>query len=135
MSEENNNLGDDIKKGAEEAAEAAKEFASDAKEAASDFAEEAKEFVNSTDNKKVLAGILAIFLGWLGVHKFILGYQKEGFILLGITLISFPLMCLGIGILTIYVPSIIGLVEGIMYLTKSDEEFYQTYQVGRKPWF
>ncbi|WP_074405500.1 MULTISPECIES: TM2 domain-containing protein [Aquimarina] len=135
MSEENNNLGDDIKKGAEEAAEAAKEFASDAKEAASDFAEEAKELVNSADNKKVLAGILAIFLGWLGVHKFILGYQKEGFILLGITLISFPLMCLGIGILTIYVPSIIGLVEGIMYLTKSDEEFYQTYQVGRKPWF
>ncbi|GAA4276677.1 TM2 domain-containing protein [Aquimarina mytili] len=128
MSEENNNLGDDIKKGAEEAAE-------NVKETAKEFAEEAKEIIDSQDNKKVLAGILAIFLGWLGVHKFILGYQKEGFILLGITLISFPLMCLGIGVLTIYIPSIIGLIEGIMYLTKTDEEFYQTYQVGKKPWF
>ncbi|MEY4085705.1 MAG: hypothetical protein RL074_1492, partial [Bacteroidota bacterium] len=28
-----------------------------------------------------------------------------------------------------------GLIEGIIYLTKSDEEFYQTYQVGQKHWF
>ena len=31
--------------------------------------------------------------------------------------------------------SVIGLIEGIMYLTKSDEEFYNTYQVGKKGWF
>lgn len=31
--------------------------------------------------------------------------------------------------------SIIGLIEGIIYLTKSDEEFVQTYQVERKAWF
>ena len=30
---------------------------------------------------------------------------------------------------------VIGLIEGIIYLTKSDEEFYNTYQVGKKPWF
>ena len=30
---------------------------------------------------------------------------------------------------------IIGIIEGIIYLTKSDEEFYNTYQVGKKPWF
>ena len=29
----------------------------------------------------------------------------------------------------------VGVVEGIVYLTKSDEEFYNTYQAGRKPWF
>ncbi len=159
MSEENNNLGDDLKKGAEDALDSAKdaakkagdkagEFADDAKEAVSDFAEDAKEtadeFVDgvkdafnteSKDNKKVLAGILAIVLGWAGVHKFILGYQKEGFILLGITLISIPLVCLAIGAFTMYLPGLIGLIEGIIYLTKSDEEFYQTYQVGKKPWF
>lgn len=135
MSEENNNLGDDIKKGVDQASETAKEFANEAKEAANDFTEEAKEIVNSTDNKKVIAGILAIFLGSLGVHKFILGYQKEGFILLGISLISIPLVCIGIGALTMFIPSIIGLIEGIMYLTKTDEEFYQTYQIGKKPWF
>lgn len=75
------------------------------------------------ENKKLLAGLLAIFLGGLGIHKFILGYTKEGVIQIIITVVT----C-GIG-------SLIGLVEGIIYLTKTDEEFYQTYQVGRKGWF
>lgn len=134
---------------AEDAKEKASEFAEDAKEAASDFAEGAKktanEFTESAkeafggaggENKKVLAGILAILLGALGVHKFILGYQKEGFILLGITLASYLLMCVvGLGLLFVWIPGLIGLIEGIIYLTKSDEEFYNTYQVGKKPWF
>jgi hypothetical protein len=29
----------------------------------------------------------------------------------------------------------IGLIEGILYLTKSDEEFYRTYVLGKKEWF
>lgn len=73
------------------------------------------------ENKKIIAGVLAIVLGGLGIHKFILGYTQEGIIQLLIGL------C-GIG-------SIIGLIEGIIYLTKSDEEFYQTYQVGKRGWF
>ncbi|MCV9927660.1 TM2 domain-containing protein [Flavobacterium sp. LS1R49] len=75
------------------------------------------------ENKKVLAGVLAIVLGGLGVHKFILGYTKEGIIQLVI------------GVVTCGAGGIIGLVEGIIYLTKTDEEFYQTYQVGKKGWF
>ena len=74
------------------------------------------------ENKKVVAGILAILLGALGIHKFYLGYTKEGIIQL-----ILGLMC-GIG-------GVIGLIEGIIYLTKTDEDFYQIYQVGRKPWF
>ncbi|MFT3919366.1 TM2 domain-containing protein [Cloacibacterium sp.] len=74
------------------------------------------------ENKKVLAGVLAILLGGLGVHKFILGYTKEGIIQL---ILGFA--C-GIG-------AVIGLIEGIIYLTKSDEDFYNTYQVGKKGWF
>jgi hypothetical protein len=31
--------------------------------------------------------------------------------------------------------SIIGIVEGILYLTKTDDEFVKTYVVGRKGWF
>ena len=73
------------------------------------------------ENKKIIAGVLAIVLGGLGIHKFILGYTQEGIIQLLIGL------C-GIGY-------IIGFIEGIIYLTKSDEEFYQTYQVGKKGWF
>jgi len=38
------------------------------------------------------------------------------------------------GILAV-VPSVIGIVEGIMYLTKSDEEFVRTYIQSKKPWF
>jgi len=30
---------------------------------------------------------------------------------------------------------VIPFIEGIIYLTKSDEEFYNTYQVGKKAWF
>lgn len=71
--------------------------------------------------KKVPAGILGILLGGLGIHKFYLGYTKEGIIQI---LLSF--ICIG---------GIIGLIEGIIYLTKSDEEFVRTYVQGKKGWF
>ncbi|CAL2102615.1 TM2 domain-containing protein [Tenacibaculum sp. 190130A14a] len=91
--------------------------------------------VPTQESKRILAGILAIILGGFGVHKFVLGYTKEGLILLGATLLSMLLMCLIIGAFLIYIPWIIGLVEGIIYLTKSDEEFVQTYQVNQRGWF
>jgi len=120
-SSKSNNSFEDAKKGA--------------RESANDFKRGVDDLVNSTDNKKMLAGLLGIFFGGLGIHKFILGYTQEGLILLGIFLISFPLMCLLIGAFTMYIPILIGFIEGIIYLTKSDEEFYQTYQVGRRPRF
>jgi len=148
MSEENKDLGDKASEAFDNAKESAKDFAEDAKEATADFAEDAKktanEFADSAkeafsgaggDNKKVLAGLLGIFLGGFGVHKFILGYQKEGFILLGITVGAIVLSCIGVGLLFVWIPGIIGLIEGIIYITKSDEEFYNTYQAGKKPWF
>ena len=33
------------------------------------------------------------------------------------------------------VSGIVGIIEGIMYLTKSDEEFVDTYVKGKKPCF
>ena len=75
------------------------------------------------ENKKILAGVLALLLGGIGVHKFILGYTKEGIIQIVITLVT----C-GIG-------GIIPFIEGIIYLTKTDEEFYNTYQANKKAWF
>lgn len=139
LSDDLNDMLDDAKDGAKKAAdkvsEKAKDFASEAKESASEFADSAKEAFASNENKKILAGILGILLGGLGVHKFILGYNKEGGILLGATLVGILLSCVGIGILFVWIPGVIGLVEGIIYLTKSDEEFYNTYQAGKKPWF
>ncbi len=74
-------------------------------------------------SKKMVAGILGILLGSLGIHKFFLGYTKEGIIQIVITVVT----C-GAG-------GIIGLIEGIIYLTKSDEDFVNTYQKNYKGWF
>jgi TM2 domain-containing membrane protein YozV len=73
--------------------------------------------------KKLVAGICAILVGGFGVHKFILGYTTEGIIQLVIT------------ILTCGAGGIIGIIEGIIYLTKSDEEFVRTYIDNKKGWF
>jgi TM2 domain-containing membrane protein YozV len=81
-------------------------------------------------SKKIPAGICGILLGWLGVHKFILGYNTEGIIMLAVGLVGL-IVC---GIPTTVV-GIIGIIEGILYLTKSDEEFYNTYIASKKPWF
>ncbi len=81
--------------------------------------------------EKVVAGLLAIFLGSLGIHKFYLGYSKEGLIMLLVTLIG-GLITLGIAAA---VMGVIALVEGILYLTKSDAEFDAIYAYGHKGWF
>jgi TM2 domain-containing membrane protein YozV len=78
-------------------------------------------------SKKIAAGICAILIGSFGIHKFILGYTKEGVIMLLGTILT----C-GFGAI---VTSVIGLAEGIIYLTKTDEEFLNTYVVNKKGWF
>ena len=74
-------------------------------------------------DKKIVAGICAILVGWLGVHKFVLGYTTEGIIQLRI------------GVVTCGASSILSIIEGIIYLTKSDEEFVRTYIQNKKGWF
>ena len=88
-------------------------------------------------NKKIAAGICGVVLGGLGIHKFILGYTQEGIILLSVYIIAMiiAMVTCGIGTPLVIVPSVIGIIEGIMYLTKSDEEFVRTYIEGRKGWF
>jgi TM2 domain-containing membrane protein YozV len=75
------------------------------------------------ESKKLICGLLGILLGWTGAHKFVLGYTVPGIIILVASIFT----CGGAGL--------IGLIEGIIYLTKSDEDFIQTYQVGKKEWF
>lgn len=76
------------------------------------------------DNKKLAAGLLAILLGPFGIHKFILGYTTEGLLYLLISLLSCGV-----------VSTLLGIIEGIIYLSKGDEEFYRTYQLNKKAWF
>ncbi len=76
---------------------------------------------------KVAAGVCGILLGPFGIHKFILGYTGPGIIML----LSTILTCGLAGVVT----GTIGLIEGILYLSKSDEEFVRTYVDARKEWF
>lgn len=86
--------------------------------------------------KKIAAGICGILLGGLGVHKYILGFNTAGTVMLATTLVcSFTGACLIVPILGAMAMSVIGLIEGIIYLTKSDAEFYQLYGVQKKEWF
>lgn len=65
------------------------------------------------NRNKLAAGLLAILLGWIGVHKFYLGQTGQGVIYL--------LFC------WTFIPAIIGFIEGIVYLTMSDQAFAQKY--------
>jgi len=73
------------------------------------------------ESQRVLCGVLAILLGGFGVHKFVLGQTTAGIIML-------LLCCTGIS-------GVIGIIEGIIYLTKTDDEFIRIYQVEKKAWF
>ena len=68
---------------------------------------------------KVVAGVLGILLGGLGVHHFYLGSITSGIILLVSS------CCFGLG-------TILGLVEGILLLVMTDEEFDAKYNL-REP--
>ncbi|MCP9823177.1 TM2 domain-containing protein [Cyanobium sp. L1E-Cus] len=78
-------------------------------------------------NKKLAAGLTGIFLGAFGVHKFILGYTKPAVIMLVVSLLT----C-GVGY---FVFQVIGIIEGVIYLTKSNAEFEAEYLDGQKDWF
>ena len=69
-------------------------------------------FVQSAKSRTT-AGILGILLGGIGVHKFYLG--KTGF---GVLYLVFCWT---------FIPAIIGLIEGIIYLTMSDEAFQEKH--------
>ena len=79
----------------------------------------------------VAAGLLAIFLGGFGVHKFYLGYSTQGFVLLALSLVG---GLFSFGLIT-GVVWIVGIVEGIIYLTKSQSEFERVYVHGKREWF
>ncbi len=73
--------------------------------------------------KRTMAGLLGLFLGAFGAHRFYLGDTKGGVIRLVLSVCTF-----GLG-------GVVGIIEGIIYLTKKDDEWTQTYVVEKKAWF
>ena len=66
-----------------------------------------------SEKSKVTAAILAILIGGFGIHYFYLGKTTGGIVFL-------LLCCTGI-------PSLLALIQGIMMLTMTDEQFLQKY--------
>ena len=79
----------------------------------------------------VAAGLLAIFLGVFGVHKYYLGYNTSGFIMLAVTILG-SIFTIGLAAGVMWV---IALIEGIIYLAKSQSEFDAIYVANKKEWF
>ena len=75
------------------------------------------------ESKRVLAGVLGILLGWLGLHRFVLGDPLGGILRIALTIV------------TLGAANVLWLIEGIVYLARSDEEFVEVYQVGGRAWF
>ena len=88
-----------------------------------------------SSKSKVVAGVLALLLGGLGIHKFYLGYISQGFILLAAWLISAATAPFGVGIVGLLVVWVIVWIEGFIYFTKTDEYFNDTYVVKKRAWF
>lgn len=72
------------------------------------------ERANWPIKSKIVAGILALLLGSLGVHKFYLGQTGKG--------ILYLIFC------WTYIPSILGFIEGLMILCSNDENFQIKYK-------
>jgi len=64
---------------------------------------------------KIVAGVLAIFLGGLGIHKFYLGKIGQG--------ILYLLFC------WTGIPEFIGFIEGVIYLCSNDHNFQVKHKV------
>ena len=88
-----------------------------------DVIDEKGQMAPKQESKKVLAGVLAILFGSLGIHKFILGYTTAGVIHIVASIVTCGMF------------GIVSFIEGIIYLTKTDEEFIETYQNNEKKWF
>ena len=107
---------------------------------------------------KTTTAMLAFFLGAFGAHKFYLGYVQAGLMYLGGvfgfsvgfwifailfrenetdlgigTIIGAIIMLVSMGWTATF--WIISCIEGVTYLSKSDNEFNDIYVLGRKSWF
>jgi len=86
-------------------------------------------YVQKTEKDKLIAFLLALFLGGWGIHKFYLGYEKAGITMLLLGTVGWLL------IIPALVNALIAFIEAIIYISKSDKEFEQIYVHNEKQWF
>ena len=82
--------------------------------------------------------MLALFLGGYGIHKFYLGLTVSGLVYLFCNLIFIGLAVMTeepLFFLPIFIISIFALIDTVIYLTRSDEDFQRIYVEEKKQWF
>lgn len=72
-----------------------------------------QDFSRKTRRSKIVAAVLAIFFGDLGLHKFYLGQPSWGLLYL---LFSWS-----------FIPMFLGVIEGLLYLAMSNQSFEAKY--------
>jgi len=85
----------------------------------------------SAQKDKWVATLLAAVLGPLGIHKFYLGYKKEGQIMLLVTLAG-SIFTLGFAAAAM---GIVSIIEAVNYVILTQEDFERIYVYGYKAWF
>lgn len=88
----------------------------------------------ATRKDKIVAGLLAFFLGGFGVHGFYLGNNRMGLTLLALNIFGILTSWLLIGLLFVIPISIICLVQAILYWVANENDFHQKYVVEQR-WF
>jgi TM2 domain-containing membrane protein YozV len=81
------------------------------------------------ERNRIVAAVLAFFLGSFGVHKFYLGKTGAGLIMLLMGTVGWILVLPGLASV------VIAFLEFIVYLIKTDQQFYEDYVIGNREWF
>ncbi len=87
----------------------ASSFVSNVSNMVEELSEQGYSHIVENKKNRIVAAVLAMFLGGIGIHKFYCGKVAKGILCI--------LFC------WTYIPSIIAFIEGIVYLTESDETF------------
>ena len=72
-----------------------------------------RQYSGGSSRNRIAAALFALLLGGIGIHKFYLGSIVWG--------VVYFLLC------WTFIPAIVGLIEGIMYLTMSENDFQRQY--------
>jgi len=66
---------------------------------------------------KLVAALLALFLGTFGIHNFYLGYTTKAVIQLALTIVGYLTMCIIIGFFIVFGVAVWALIEAIFIFT------------------
>ena len=78
---------------------------------------------------RLVAALFALFLGTIGIHKFYIGENKAGLIMLLVAIFGLIL------VVPTLIMAVIAFVEAINYFMTPDDEWHQRYVEGNRAWF